>query len=32
MDAFTLVLWALRIGFVVCLYLFLRDGGPDALA
>lgn len=23
MDAFTLVLWALRIGFVVCLYLFL---------
>ena len=23
MDAFTLVLWVLRIGFVVCLYLFL---------
>lgn len=23
MDAFTLVLWALRIGFVVCLYIFL---------
>lgn len=23
MDVFTLVLWALRIGFVVCLYLFL---------
>lgn len=23
MDAFTLALWALRIGFVVCLYLFL---------
>jgi len=23
MDAFTLVLWALRIGFLICLYLFL---------
>ncbi|MEZ4597503.1 MAG: hypothetical protein R3C32_12190 [Chloroflexota bacterium] len=27
MDAFTAVLWILRLGFVLCLYLFLDPGG-----